>query len=490
MTPLANYRPKSLDELNNFYDKKLSSQNVIEDTASNISTDTFVEEPTYNSQAIDDFFAEQIALSKCAAGDLTEDINRFIANFGKPATAEDEIAIRRRPVVPIKIRNAPTPPKPVKFSSEPEEAAVQHKEPAPEAAPAPAPVAAPVAEAKPVISAPPVQETKPERTEFVITAEKNELFEEYMRIMSDEDDDSYFSKSKASRRRKKSKKSAEPEVHNDKASSAPSENISDDTSAAEGTSPEAEEETDSFVSFSEDTEKDATDSAAPEIVTAAKEADRVNLSFVEDEEDYDENENDDEEKKPRKNIVLQLLLFLLLFITLLTAFAVTAVKTTLEVNTGKPFADKYYLYTADFTDEITAISKGDLIVIENVPVEDGNVFAYNTPGGIAYAVQTFSAEPERTTGKNSTSDKITVMNTAIQGKVTVYESMGKLVLTLTDNFMTIVAALLVFAVFIILLLIFAFRHKPKKSRKSSKDNFSFDEQEDIEEASDEDFSLT
>ena len=483
---MANYRPKSLDELNNFYDKKLSSENVIEDTASTISTEAFVEEPIYYSQTIDDFFAEQIALSKCAAADLTEDINRFIANFGKPATAEDEIAIRRRPVVPIKIRNAPTPPKPVRFSAEPEEPAVQQEEPAAKAEPAPE------AEAKPVIVTPPVQETKPEKTEFVITAEKNELFEEYMRIMSDEDDDSYFSKSKSSRRRKKSKKSADPEVHNSKTSEKASENIPDDTVIAESTPPktEAEEETDSFVSFTEDTEKGAADSAAPEIVTAGKEADRVDLPFVEDEEDYDENDSDDDEKKPRKNVVLQLILFLLLFITLLTAFAVTAVKTTMEVNTGKPFADKYYLYTADFTDEVTAISKGDLIVIENVPVEDGNVFAYNTPGGIAYAVQTFSAEPERTTGKNSTSDKITVMNTAIQGKVTVYESMGKLVLTLTDNFMTIVAALLVFAVFIILLLIFAFRHKPKKSRKSSKDNFSFDEQEDIDEASDEDFSLT
>ena len=95
---MANYRPKSLEELNSVYDKTLSSQNVIKDSASAISTAAFTDTPAVSAQSIDDFFAEQTDATVGTCADLTQDIKNFIKDFGKPATKEDEIAIRRKPV--------------------------------------------------------------------------------------------------------------------------------------------------------------------------------------------------------------------------------------------------------------------------------------------------------------------------------------------------------------------------------------------------------
>ena len=470
---MANYRPKSLDELNSFYDKKLSSENVIEDTASSISTEAFTEAPAFSSQTIDDFFAEQTPIITGQYGDLTEDINRFIANFGKPATKEDEYEIRHRPV-PIKLRQTPTQPKPVRFTPETGRTPPQQTETA----------VKPVAEPKPVQQeAPAPAEAKPEKTELVITAEKNELFEEYMRIMSDEDDDAEYTRSRGSRKRKKNKKAAESTVHTKPAEEA---SVEEAPEAIVLPLPEAEEETESFVSFALEEEKEPVKEEETE-AAPSKEADTA-LFFPEEEYDEDNGEEDDEEQ-PRKKSVTQLLLFLLLFVTLITALAVTALQTVVKVNSGELFADKYYAYTADFTDKVADINEGELIIIENVATQNGQVFAYTTPDGISYAVQTFSGEPERTSGKNAASDSIVVLNTSIKGTVVrCFASLGKIAALISENFMTVIVSLLVLAVFIILLLIFSFRKVADKSKDSSKDNFSFDDEEDYDEASDEDFS--
>ena len=464
---LAKYRPKSLDELNSLYDKTVSTQNSIEATASAISTEAFPVESETTAEKIDKFFAEHSDISAGGCSDLTEDIQNFIRNFGKPATAEDEIAIRHHRPVPIKLRQLPTPPKHV-------ESAVQPTETAEEPQTAPADTPAP-------------QEAKPEKTEFVITAEKNELFEEYMRIMSDEDDDDY---SKSRRKRKKNRKAAEAEAPKQEAPEPEAPAIAE-TEAEEDTTPsyaapdyesDEEEATESFASFTEEKE---------EIIPLKEE--KKPLSLTEDKDSPfadDDEEEDEEEKLPRKKTALQLLLILLLFVTLISALTVTAVQTLVKVNSGEKFMDKYYVYSATVTDKVTDINEGDLVFVEIAKTKDNEVFAYNTPNGVAYAVQTFSGEPERTSGKNGISDSIIVLNTSIKGKVTrIYPSLGKVTATISENFMTVIAGLLVLAIVIILLLIFAFRRTSSSGKTSQKDNLSFDdEQDDFDEDSDEDFS--
>lgn len=455
---MANYRPKSLEELNSVYDKTLSSQNVIKDSASAINTAAFTDTPAVSAQSIDDFFAEQTDATVGTCADLTQDIKNFIKDFGKPATKEDEIAIRRKPVVPIKVKSSPLQNAPQSLQPEKTDEAVA-SENVPEAAPA--------------------EQTKPEKTEFVITAEKNELFDEYMRIMSDEDDEAEYSKSKA-RKKKKSKKSPEVTVQKEEASS---EEKTEAFTASLLPDFEPEEDAESFISFADGEQKSSQDKKPA--------ADALSDESDSDSTDIAEEADEEEEKQPRKKVALQLVLFLLLFVTLLSALAVTAVHLVVKVNSGELFADKYYIYTASGTDRITDVNEGDLIIVENTAAENNEVFAYSTQNGIAFAVQTFSGEPERTYGKNGTNDNIVVMNTSIKGKVTrIYPSLGKAAALIGENFMTVIVSLLVLAVFIILLLIFAFRHTSGKKGSSTKDNFSFDEEEDFDEASDEDFSLT
>ena len=450
---MAKYRPKSLDELNSFYGESLTVQNSIKESASAISSKALSDESADSSKKIDEFFAEHGSLSSGGCADLTEDIQKFIRDFGKPATAEDEIAIRRHRPVPIKLRQLPTVPK----SVEPAEKATE-------------------AEAQPS-----VRETKPEKTEFIITAEKNELFEEYMRIMADEDDED---DSRSRRKRKKNKKTAEAE-----APKAETPVAEDDTDFTDYTAPAYEtyeaEETESFSSFAEENEEAPIPSEEKKPLSLTEDKDSP---FSADDEDEDEEA--EKKEQPRKKTALQLMLFLLLFVTLLSALTVTAVQTLIKVNSGEMFMNKYYAYSAEFTDRVTDINEGDLVLVEAIPTENNDVFAYSTANGISYAVQTFSGEPERTSGKNGISDTVTVLNTSIKGKVTrIFPSIGKGASAISENFMTVITGLLVLAVVIILLLIFAFRRTSSKS-KTAKDNFSFDEQEDFDEASDEDFSLT
>lgn len=460
---MANYRPKSLEELNSVYDKTLSSQNVIKDSASAISTAAFTDTPAVSAQSIDDFFAEQTDATVGTCADLTQDIKNFIKDFGKPATKEDEIAIRRKPVVPIKVKSSPLQNAPQSRQPEKTDEAVV-SENAPKAAPE--------------VAAAPAEQTKPEKTEFVITAEKNELFDEYMRIMSDEDDEAEYSKSKA-RKKKKGKKSPEVTVQKEE---APSEEKAEEFTASLLPDFEPEEDAESFISFADGEQKSSQDKK-PAADTLSDESDS-------DSTDIAEEADEEEEKQPRKKVALQLVLFLLLFVTLFSALAVTAVHTVVKVNSGELFADKYYIYTASCTDSITDVNEGDLIIVENTAAENNEVFAYSTQNGIAFAVQTFSGEPERTYGKNGTNDNIVVMNTSIKGKVTrIYPSLGKAAALIGENFMTVIVSLLVLAVFIILLLIFAFRHTSPTDRRKSKDNLSFNDEEDIEEADEDDFSL-
>lgn len=453
---MANYRPKSLEELNSVYDKTLSSQNVIKDSASAISTAAFTDTPAVSAQSIDDFFAEQTDATVGTCADLTQDIKNFIKDFGKPATKEDEIAIRRKPVVPIRVKSSPLQNAPQSLQPEKTDEAVA-SENVPEAAPA--------------------EQTKPEKTEFVITAEKNELFDEYMRIMSDEDDEAEYSKSKA-RKKKKGKKSPEVTVQKEE---APSEEKTEAFTSSLLPDFEPEEDAESFISFADGEQKSSQEKKPA--------ADALSDESDSDSTDIAEEADEEEEKQPRKKVALQIVLFLLLFVTLLSALAVTAVHMVVKVNSGELFADKYYIYTASSTDRITDVNEGDLIIVENTAAENNEVFAYSTQNGIAFAVQTFSGEPERTYGKNGTNDNIVVMNTSIKGKVTrIYPSLGKAAALIGENFMTVIVSLLVLAVFIILLLIFAFRHTSPTDRRKSKDNLSFNDEEDIEEAGEDDFS--
>lgn len=452
MISVASYRPKSLNELNNSYDKSVASQNVIKDTASAIDFSAFDNTETVKAQT-EEFFREESLSSEPALADLSEDISDFIKNFGKPASPDDEVPKPRR--VPVKPR--PSHFKPVK----PVTAAEKEIPQTPSAA---------VAEPK-----------KQEKPELVITPERSELFDEYMRVMSDEDDDDTDLGSGRHRKKRRGKKAAEQIEESFSEPAAPYEPAPLYESEKETAVEEKPDETESFVKEAVEKEQsfepdEYTYSTEPE--TKEKEEDAFDLKADEQEKD-----------EPQKGGILKISLLLLLLLTLISALAVTAVQVVLKVDTGLPLSDKYYFYTVSSTDTLVGINEGDLLVAEKAGVTNGDVFAFYKTADkqFGFAIKTFAEGSEITTGDNS-DGPVRLRNTDIYGKVTrIYPSVGSLVSAIKDNFLLVIGAHIVIAA--IALILFVFTGKSKKNKNADTDNFTFDEDEDDEETLEEHFSF-
>ena len=460
---MASYRPKSLNELNSTYDKSIASQNVIKDTASAIDLSAFDNTETVKAQT-ESFFKEESISAGPVCADLSEDISVFIKNFGKPASPEDEAPAPRR--VPVKPRPT-TQPKLVK----------------PAAVPVATPVASAAAVKEPEEAPAPAQSEpkKQEKPELVITQERSELFDEYMRVMSDdEDDDGEFEAVSRHRKKRRGKKAAEPVYEKDDF---------DLEEALPEEKPEVvkEEPEESFSAPAEEPVK-ADSSFEPDEYTydddAEPEQDEAEYYPEEDEAE----EEPDEQNEPKKGGFLKVALLMLLLLTLVSALAVTAVQAVLKVDSGLTFNNSYYFYTVSRTDTIVGINEGDLLVAQAERVSNGDVFAFYKPAdkSFDFAVKTFAEGSEITTGDNS-EGPVRLRNTDIYGRVTrIYPSVGAIASFIKDNFILVISLHIVIAA--IALILFVFTSKAKKNRDDD-DNFTFDEDEDDEETLEEHFSL-
>ncbi len=470
---MANYRPKSLNELNNLYDKSIASQNVIKSNASALNTSSRQTVADIRS-ATDEFFAEEeknISESTCA--DLTQDINEFIRNFGNPVK-EDPAPVYHRPV-PVPVKPAPAAPKAVKSSALREEPPKQES-----------------------VSESPAQ-TEPQRsekTEFVMTAERSELFDEYMRIMSDEDDDAEYSKTR-SRRKKRGKKSEELSFDSFDTTAVPDPVKTEAIEESPAEEPEIPvADSDDFSSFLEADSQEAEEISDEAAYTEPEESDESELAeamYEDGEDDYGEDEQEETSEPKKKNVFLQILFILILLVTLVSALLVTALQVIIKVDSGEAFADKYYAYTVDKKDTVTGLDEGDLILAEKTDIFTGDVFAYYNAGSqdFDFAVKTFAEGSEITTGENEADKTVRILNTAIRGKATkIYPKVGSLAALVSENFMVVIAGQIALAVILILILAFAFSRGSKAGKKSKKDNLSFDEEEDLEETFEEDFGFS
>ena len=451
---MASYRPKSLNELNKAYDKSIASQNVIKDTASAIDLSAFDNTVAVKAQT-EEFFKQESISSAPAGTDLSAEISDFIKNFGKPASPDDEVPQPRR--TPVKPR--PAQPKAVK------------------------PVAVTPVAAEKIEEAPTAAINEPdisEKTELVITPERSELFDEYMRVMSDEEDDDIEFETGRKHRKKRGKKSAEPIYEDDSFTADLSKNESVSEVKVEPETEQYEEKPDSIVEESSDADNTVepdTDSFDYEAQTEETDSDY-----------YDSQEEEPSQKESKKGGFLKVALLMFLLITLISALAVTAFQAVLKVDSGLPLNDRYYFYTVSKTDTIVGINEGDLLMAETERVSNGDVFAFykTADKSFDFAVKTFTEGSDITTGDNS-DGPVRLRNTDIFGKVTrIYPSVGKIASFIKDNFILVISFHVVIAA--IALILFVFAGKSKKN-KDDADNFSFDENEDEEETLEEHFSL-
>ncbi len=247
---MANHRPKSLSELNNVYDKAMRAERAIKESSTLLSTpETTPAPPSENIFEQLETKAAEAQKNQVFDPDITNIANDFLKRYAqpeKPKTAPKEIKrpapsiqVYHTPVkeikpevpaeVPVTVRPQSVPVhKPASDISSTE--AIQPKTVTPEvkeqtefsAPEAPAVIPAPIVKA-PATPKPeaPVKAAAPSRVDHtprpaarvrITSTERNELMEEYLRVMSDEDDEPSIRKPKFSFFKKKKKYDEEPDL--------------------------------------------------------------------------------------------------------------------------------------------------------------------------------------------------------------------------------------------------------------------------------------
>ena len=247
---MANHRPKSLSELNNVYDKAMRAERAIKESSTLLSTpETTPAPPSENIFEQLETKAAEAQKNQVFDPDITNIANDFLKRYAqpeKPKAAPKEIKrpapsiqVYHTPVketkpeapaeAPVAVRPQSTPVhKPA--SDIPPTESVMSKAVTPEvkeqtefsAPEAPAVIPAPIVKApaapKPealVKAEAPVRvdhTPRPAARVRITSTERNELMEEYLRVMSDEDDEPSIRKPKFSFFKKRKKYDEEPDL--------------------------------------------------------------------------------------------------------------------------------------------------------------------------------------------------------------------------------------------------------------------------------------
>ena len=423
---MAGYRPKSLDELNSIFDRTMAAEKAIKKSSSLLEKgeDSFRD---FTAEIKEEKSSLPVQEEK-TAGEITDTVSDFIAKF---TAAEETQPVKAKPQMTVISPEAPKKD----FEIESEPAPAQEAE-------------APVREAE-----------KPSR---------DELINDYMRIMSDEDDDAPAEKKLSRKEKKRLKKKEKSEVKPTAEESAPAE---EDTKSEElpfDTAAEGEAVAEEPVLLSEKIQQEASaeennDFDFPEDYTP---------EWIREDKEEATEETKEETKKPAsgKGIIKALLALLLICVLSVGALA-TVLKTVAAVNTGKLVSDKYYVFTAYKTYSDLGISEGDLIITEKKYAEDGEIFTY-----VDYGNKTF--EFGRRTDSITKEDGEVLYVTEKDGGRTLvsrddckgvvyltYAGKGRLVSFLTDNYIVIVAAAAVISLIIVLTFILAPRTKKEEKNE-------------------------
>ncbi len=441
---MASYRPKSLNELNNLYDKSKEAQNAIKKQSSAITDADATSKADVNKA---DLYPEvpAVSASQIASQELSDAVNQFIKTFGENDPAQEKAAVRPQAPMPKVVKTTVQRPK---SEGKAEQPSTTQAPPVSRKAPEPRPAA----KEKPIL---------------ISNAEKSELIAEYMRIMNDEDDDSSSIKSKfkSKKKPKKDKHSGSPVFdEKPKEEEAPLEipqqqsAVYDENDYQEPVAPPAQEAEaelfDSFanedadLSFEADAAQDdvAEEEAIPEESTKKKDKKKV--------------KKEKKEKKEKKGKLVQVFVMLLLLTVLTCAVGTSLMKVVVGIDSGKPFADKYYFFTADSTRTYAGITDGDLVITEEKQVSENEAFAYDEDGTVKFALKGTQISDSVLMAHSDGEVKMIPTSQLKGAVVKTVPKLGSVLSFTLDNFLIIIAILVTIALALILVLAFAFRGKP------------------------------
>lgn len=245
---MANHRPKSLSELNNVYDKAMRAERAIRESSDLLSTpDTTPTPPSENIFEQLETKAAEAQKNQVFDPDITNIANDFLKRYAQPEKPKPAPKEIKRPAPSIQVYHTPVKEKEPEV---PAELPVAEKAPSapvykpasvmtpteavqsavvPEAVKEPEEVKAPAIVSAPIVKAPAAPEVTPKAPAVtkapsapkaparvdhtprpaarvrITSTERNELMEEYMRVMSDEDDEPSYKKPMFSFFKKKKK---------------------------------------------------------------------------------------------------------------------------------------------------------------------------------------------------------------------------------------------------------------------------------------------
>ncbi len=456
---MAGYRPKSLDELNSIFDKTMAAEKAIKKGSSLLENgeDSF---SSFSSQ-VGEELSQKVSSEEKQSEEITDSVSDFIAKFT------------------VQTQSEPVKAKPQMTVITPEPARKEYEIGRDDSA----------------------AETESVQAEAE-KASRDELFDEYMKIMSDEDDDPPVEKKPSRKEKKRLKKkekaerknAAEPVTKEEPAKEEhiPFEEVPEE--ATEQVTEEVAEQVTENVTDEETPEEELVIEEDPEQEFSAEEKDdfvfpeNYTPEWIKDNETFgDIQEVEGEELKLDYNkILFKIILSLVLVVVISTGAIATLLKTAVAVNTGKLVADKYYVFTTykDYTD--IGIAKDALIITEKKYAGQGEFFVY-----VDYASKTFELG-KRTDSITKEDGEVLYVTEKDGGRTLVsrddckgvvyltYENRGRIVNFLTDNYIIIVAAAAVISLVIVLIFAFVLRNRKDDQYEDFEEELTEEEKEDFD----------
>lgn len=403
---MANYRPKSLNELGHLYDKSLEAENEIKKSSSKLE-----DKPVSTATAFLPEDEEALPMKKTPQQIAADEIANRIGDFAK-SFGNDSVDTTKKPLAIATVQSKPRPKK--KLDADIQKETQEKKKPAESAKP-----------------------------RLIRNSERTDLFENYKKVMDDEDDYNFGEPEKVKRGILRRNRNVEPEVTEHKAEVEQKNEIELQAEAAVGAV--FEDVVPAKKEKKEEKEKSPFKKVSYEDYIATR---------VEPEKEVQE--EIEEEKNPLKQIILMVLLLCVL----ISSVGIGAIKAFSGANSDKAVFGNHYVYTTkrNFTD--VSLRKGTLVITDNKQPEAGDVVAYKLGSG-AYAFAKFESVLNlESVIANDGAQQILIFNSDLRGVVkTRIPAVGFLVTAITTYFLPIMGLMLLLAALLISLIYFVSKNK-------------------------------
>ncbi|MBE6772818.1 MAG: hypothetical protein E7544_01195 [Ruminococcaceae bacterium] len=416
---MANYRPKSLNELGNLYDKSLEAENEIKKSSSKLEELKAPAEDAFSEDEPVDY--KKVTPEQIAADEIASRVSDFAKTFGADNNGKAPAGI-------VTVQSKPRAPK-----RKPEASAESTNNKR-------------------------VPVKKQSAPKLIRDSERTSLFDNYMKVMNDEDDYNFADSEEKTKRSKFRKKKADKKGN------------TEDVNNQDPIADQAQSAVNSVFAPDEN----------------AQVQNKTPAAKIEVKEEYSDPFSTDLQEKSDAtstsaggNSAVKILLTAVLFVILLLSVTVGGIKAFTKLNSDAVAFGKSQLYSAQIDYPGTDISKGDLVFVENRQPMQGEMIAYrNTAGRFGFVTfeSVLNSESMRAT---EDSEQLVVFTYEYRGAVTkTVPVIGSVFAICNAYFLPVMALMFLLIGLLILLIFFVSRGKSEQEEAEEKSEESSDSHED------------